>query len=113
MRAELLNVLERLLAASEDTNAVSLDRIGEALGVLAVGADEIDALFAELEARGRRITGPEGGGGQERLRVVIAVARELSRELGRKPRLAEIAERAGLDEEKVRHALALAKVMGR
>ena len=45
---------------------------------------------------------------ESRLKIVIATARVLQAELGRKPKPTEIAARAGLDQEQVRHALALA-----
>lgn len=92
---------------------MTLDEIGEALGVMAVSAEEIDALMAELEAAGRRIEGPDGAQGESRLRLVLATARELRAELGRTPRAEEIAQRASIPIEAVRHALALAKVMQR
>jgi DNA-directed RNA polymerase specialized sigma subunit len=67
----------------------------------------------ELERRGRKIIAPEGGGGEERLRQVVATARTLVSELGRKPSVAEIAARSGLSADEVRQALALARVIQR
>lgn len=112
-REPLRQVLDALLEGSEDRRAVTLDEIGESLGVMAVNAEEIDALLTALEAAGRRIDGPDGAHGESRLRVVIAAARELRAELGRTPRPEEIAARASMPIEAVRHALALAKVMQR
>jgi hypothetical protein len=66
-----------------------------------------------LESKGRRVVGPEGGGGEERLKKVVEAARTLGPELGRKPTLAEIAACAGLSPLEVRHALALLRVMQR
>jgi len=113
LRRDLRNVADRLLRESEDSRAVTLDQIGEALGVLAVSADEIDALMRALEEAGRRIDAPDGQHGESRLRTVIATARELRTELGRAPRASEIAARAKMPIEHVEHALALAKVMQR
>ena len=113
MRLEIEAVLLALLEASEVSREVSLDGIGDALGTRAVTAEEIDELLSKLEKQGRRVTGPSGGGGESRLKAVIAAARALQEELGRKATPAEIAARAGLTEEQVRHALALARVIAR
>lgn len=113
LRRELALVVEALARASEDTREVSLDAIGEAIGVMAVSHDEIDAMLLALEARGLRVTGPEGGGGEARLGAVLRATRALMGELGRRPSVPEIAARAELSEGEVRHALALARVMQR
>lgn len=113
LRPELALVLEALVLASEDAREVSLDAVGEALGARAVSADEIELLFVALEARGRKIVGPEGGGGEERLRRVVLAARELQATNGRRATVPEIAAHTGMSELEVRHALALAKVMQR
>ncbi len=113
LRAEIRQVLDALLRESEDRRALTLDAIGDALGVMAVNAVEIDALIGALEGAGRRIEGPDGAHGESRLRVVIATARALRAELGRTPRAEEIAARAEMPIEAVRHALALVKVMQR
>jgi len=113
LRREIAAVLEALLQASEDGGEITLDAIGDAIGVRAITPEEIDALMTALEAKGRRIAGPEGGGGEERLRAVVTAARALGPELGRKPTLAEIAARSGLSPLEVRHALALLQVMQR
>ncbi len=113
MRREVARVLGSLFVMSDKTKTISLDEIGEALGGIAITTDEIDALIAALEARGRRVIGPSGGGGESRLKLVIATARDLRIELSRPPKVAEIAERASLTGQEVRHALALAKVIAK
>lgn len=113
MKPELQAVLDALLAASDDTREVSLDSLGEALGTHAVSTDDVDEIMRALESSGRRVIGPEGGGGEDDLRIVVTTARTLVTELGRKPSVPEIAARSGLSEEDVRHALALAQVMQR
>jgi hypothetical protein len=110
---EELDAIVAGLAASSASKEVTLDAIGEAIGARPVSPAEIEAIIDALEARGVRVVGPEGGGGEERLRVVVTTARALVAELGRKPRPAEIAERSGLTEDEVRRALALAQVMQR
>lgn len=113
MRPEITRLLTSLLASSEGSKDVSLDEIGDAIGIMAITAEEIDQLVTELESRGRHVSGPTGGGGESRLKIVITTARILQTELGRRPKPAEISARAGLDETQVRHALALAKVIAR
>jgi Sigma-70 region 3 len=113
MRGEVARVLAVLLASSESSKDVSLDQIGDAIGTIAITAEEIERLIDALEAKGRRVSGPSGGGGESRLKVVIATARALTAELGRKPSPAEIASRTELTETDVRYALALAKVIAR
>jgi predicted DsbA family dithiol-disulfide isomerase len=110
---KLEKVAEALLAASTESMTVSLDAMGEAIGVVPVSADDIDALMATLEDAGRTVVGPEGPRGVARLRLVIPAAHALAATLGRKPTLAEIAAKTGMDADEVRHALALARVMGR
>lgn len=113
MRAEVIVIVEALLAASEATHEIALDAIGDAIGVRAITPEEIDAIMTSLEAEGRRIVGPTGGEGEAHLRAVVAAARALTPELGRRPTVGEIAERSGLAPLEVRHALALVRVMQR
>ena len=113
LRSALRALLSTLLEESRLSGQVTLDALGEAVGALQISHEEIDSLMRELEAHGRTIIGPEGGGVQEHLKRVIATARALASELGRKPNVTEIAERAGLRAEQVRHALALVQVMQR
>ncbi len=113
LQNDLAAVVDALVASSEDTRTVSLDQIGYALGTRAVSTEEIELVFATLEARGREVTGPEGGGGEARLGRVVASARALAAARGRRATIAEIAADAGLTEIEVRHALALARVIQR
>lgn len=113
LRAPIADVVARVLQQSEDSREVTLDEIGDALGVLAVSADEIDAIMTALESAGRRIVGPEEAQGESRLMTVVATARALRDELGRTPRTDEIAARASMPLEAVRHALSLARIMQR
>ena len=111
--AQLEAALQKLLAESEDSREVHLDRIGEAIGLAAAGTDDVEQLLARLEAKGRRVVAPQGGDGERKLARVLEAARALRTKLGRTPRPAEIAAETGLSEDDVRHALGLAQVMGR
>jgi hypothetical protein len=110
---KLAPVLEALKASSATSMTVSLDAMGEAIGLVPVSTDDVDALMKALEDAGRRIVGPEGARGVGNLRRVIPAARALTAKLGRKPTLTELAAETGIGEEDVRHALALGRVMGR
>lgn len=113
MRSDLASVVATLLAESERTREVTLDAIGDAIGTRAASAEDVDAILRELESRGRRIVGPEGGTGEAHLKTVLTTARALLAELGRKPTIAEIAQRAAMSEPDVRHALFLSRIMQR
>jgi hypothetical protein len=113
LRPELAAIVDQLLAASAPKETISLDALGDVIGTRAISADEIDAMMRALEAHDRVIGAPEGGGGEEHLRTVIATARALSRSLGRRPTIAEIASQASIAERDVRHALFLARIMQR
>jgi hypothetical protein len=113
VRRELEPIIDGLLDASATSGEVSLDAIGEAIGARAITPVEIEAIVAALEAAGRKVVAPGGGAGEAHLKEVLAAARVLGPELGRKPTVAEIATRSGLSEGEVRHALELAKVMQR
>ncbi len=113
LRPELRGVAEGLLARAAKGEGISLDAIGLALGVLAVSQDEIESIFLAIEGAGRKVEGPSGGGGEAVLQTVLAIARALRLETGRAPTPPEIAARAGLDVERVRHALALARVIAK
>ena len=110
LREELKSVVERLLAGG---NEVSLDAIGEAIGVRAVSVPEVDAIIQALEDAGRNVIGAGELRGEDSLRAVVSSIRSLSGSLGRKPSPAEIAEHAGISVEQVRHALFLARIMQR
>jgi hypothetical protein len=104
-------LLER--AARSGSKEISLDAIGEAIGVVPVSTEDVDALMAVLEGAGLRVAGPEGQRGVQNLQRIIPAARALAGRLGRAATLAELAAETGLAEEDVRHALALGSVMGR
>lgn len=113
LRAELVQVQDRLLKASAASGAITLDAVGEALGSMAVSTDEIDALLQALEGAGRTITTPAGPGAERHLKQVVAAARSVKTRLERRPTLAEVAAEAGLSSEQVLVALALLRVMQR
>lgn len=111
LRPELLAIAEALLET--EAERLSLDQIAEAIGTLRVTPDEIDALLAWLEARGRPVADPVGQGASALLGEVLGAARVLRAELGRTPQPREIAERASLSLEAVQRALWFARILQR
>jgi hypothetical protein len=111
LRPELLAVAESLLATHADR--LSLDQIAEAIGTLRITPDEIDALLAWLEERGRPVADPVGKGASALLGEVLSIARVLRVELGRTPQPREIAERGSLSLEAVQRALWFARILQR
>lgn len=109
LRADVLAVGQRLVAAGRPV--LSLDEIAEALGAIAIDSDEIDQLFAFLEARGVTVGDPTLGPASAALPKVLASARALRSELGRTPTVAQIAQHSGLDEAATRRALLFAQTL--
>jgi hypothetical protein len=96
-----------------DADVLSLDDVAEAIGVVRITPDEIDALFAWLESQGRKIGDPVGRGAAELLADVLTAARSLRAELGRAPHPREIAERAALSLAAVHRGLWFARILQR
>jgi DNA-directed RNA polymerase sigma subunit (sigma70/sigma32) len=108
-------VVGALLEAFAPGEDIPLDAIGDAIGALKIGVDEIELAFDVIEHEGRTIAKETGevGAGTKRLNAVIDAGRRLRGKLGRTPTRAEIAKESKLSEDEVQHALALAKVMQR
>ena len=113
MRRELQAIIDQLVTASEASRTISLDELGQAIGLKSVSYAEIDAMIGALEARDRRVEATTEGRGEEYLKLVVEAVRTLSREHGRRPSLNEIALRTRLSLDQVRHALLLARIMQR
>ena len=79
---KLVAVAEKLLAASAESKTISLDAMGDAIDLVPVSTEDVDALMTALEAAGRRIVGPEGARGVGNLRRVLPAARALTAKLG-------------------------------
>ena len=111
MRADLAQVVTGLLA--DPKKEISLDELGAAIGDRAASTDEIDAMIATLESKGKSVGTRSGKSGVAMLRTTLEAARAIAEERGEKPTHAAIAERSGLTVDEVRQALALARVMQR
>jgi hypothetical protein len=112
LRPDLLAVVHSLSLEYGTRGAIPLDALGEAIGTRAISAPEIEAMLDALERRGLTVSGPEGGLLQT-LETVLATARGLVGDLGRRPTSQEIATRAGMTVDGVRAALRLGSVLGR
>jgi hypothetical protein len=113
LRRELRVIIDKLVASSVASRQISLDALGQAIGLQSVSYAEIDAMISAIEARDRRVEATTEGRGEEYLKLVVGAVRTLSGELGRRPSLTEIALRTRLSLEQVRHALLLARIMQR
>jgi hypothetical protein len=113
LRSELQQVTEQLLRESEASGHVTLDQIGDAIGARAVSYIDVDAVIDALESAGRVVEAGAKPRGEEHLQVIVRSIRELSLQLGRRPTQLEIAERTGLTQAEVSHALQLARIMQR
>jgi hypothetical protein len=113
LRVELQTIVTSLLAASEASREVSLDQLGDALGALAVSHAEIDAMISALEAAERCVAPLRDGPLEKHLGAVLAAVRGLTSQLGRRPKLDEIASEAKLTTREVRQTLFFVRVMQR
>ena len=113
LSSELEQVVVLLLAESAATGHVTLDQLGDAIGAMAVSYVDVDAVISALEAAGRIVEAGAKPRGEEHLQLIIRGIRELSSQLGRRPTQPEIAERTGLTQAEVSHALQLARIMQR
>jgi hypothetical protein len=111
LRPELLVIARTLLSA--DTETLSLDDVGAALGSLRVTPAEIELLIDWLEAKGRPIAEPEGPPATVLLDTVLVAARALRKELGRAPHPGEIAVHSSLPLAAVQRALWFARILQR
>ena len=95
--------MDSLLAAYPD--GLTLDQLGEELFRKPVSYADIDEIIGALEDAGINLEGPEPPARPEELARVLAAARALSEETGKRPTPEEIALRAGVTPETVRRAL--------
>lgn len=112
MRPPVRAVLDRLLQASEPGGRVSLNTIAEEFGTSAINQADIELLFDALEAAGREVWAPPGGG-TPRLAEVLRAARALRQQTGQTPSAAAIAAAIGRPVDEVYQALLLGKILGK
>lgn len=108
------DVLERIVAEllARGPRGISLDDVGEAIGVELVSQAEIEELLQRLESAGCHV-GTVTPAIRDHLKLVLEVARELGRGRGAAPNVTEVAEKSGLSVGEVRAALLYASVLSR
>ena len=106
-------ILAQLLADSADSGPVILlDSVADAIGAAPVTMQDIEAIFAGLEAAGRTIEA-ERRDPPAALKRVLATVRRFSAVSGRRPTVPEIAQHSGLSVADVRFAMLYARVLVR
>jgi Sigma-70 region 3 len=103
-------ILAALLADS--AQVISLDALADAIGASAVTMQDIEAIFAGLEAAGRTVEA-ERRDPPAALKRVLATVRSFSAVSGRRPTATEIAQHSGLSLAEVRFAMLYARVLVR
>jgi hypothetical protein len=109
----LSRIVNAIVEKTDAAATISIDALGEAIGLEVASAADVDEMITLLEKSGLHVDARGGARGENNLRIVLAEARAIARETGARATVSFIAERTGLSIEEVNHALALAKVMQR
>jgi hypothetical protein len=96
-------IVDAIKAAHPD--GLSLDELSEELLYKPVSYGDIEEIIGALEKDGYDLEGPSLAASPEELSRVLAAARALTAETGKRPSPTEIAERVGLSPIAVRRAL--------
>lgn len=110
MRPVIAAILESLLKQEE--RVLSLDAVGEAVGIETIAPREIEELFQALE-NARRQIGTATPNVRQHLALVLREARRLRQQQHSVPDIVAIAAATGLAAGDVRAALLYASVLGR
>ena len=105
MRPRVLGFVSALLDRHREAGQIDLNDIDEVIGEDAVSDDEVDFIVERLEAEGLSVGEPPEASALEAMRAVVAAARALSADLGRRPTVDEIASAVGRPPHAVRRAL--------
>jgi hypothetical protein len=109
LRPELQAIYDALVATYPQ--GLTLDELGDELYRKPVSYADIDELIGALEEAGFDLEGQATPARPEDLAEVLAAARALTAETGKRPTTAEIAARTGLDARTVRRALQLGRAV--
>lgn len=113
MRPFVTEVIAQLVARHGTTTRIDLNDIAETIGNSAASYDEVEQIITELEKRGCAVGGEPTVREMTLLREVLEAARKLSDELGRRPRVEEIAAAISQPEFVVRRAVENGGALGR
>jgi hypothetical protein len=103
LRPELQSIFEAIMQAHPD--GLTLDELSDELSTKPVTYADIDELIGALEDAGVNLDAPETPAGPDELARVLAAARALTEETGKRPSAEQIAERTGMTASAVRRAL--------
>jgi Sigma-70 region 3 len=110
LRPELQAVFDALLKAHPD--GPTLDDLSDETWNKSLSYADIDELIAALEEAGFDLEAAEPPPRPEELAQVLAAARALTGETGKRPSVDEIAARAGLPASSVLRALRMGRAFG-
>lgn len=110
LRPELQAIFDAIMAAHP--GGLTLDELSDELSTKPVTYADIDELIGALEDAGVDLDSPAPATNPADLVRVLAAARALHEETGKRPSTAEIAERTGLTPVAVRRALQLGRSAG-
>ena len=110
LRPELQSIFDELIADHPD--GLTLDDVSDATWNRSLSYSDIDELIGALERAGVDLDAPEVPPRPEELAAVLAAARALSDETGKRPSVAEIAVRAGLSPPVVMRVLRMGRSIG-
>ncbi|HET6148920.1 MAG TPA: sigma-70 domain-containing protein [Polyangia bacterium] len=103
LSAHLQEIFDAIMAAHPD--GLTLNVLSEELANKPVTYADIEEIIGALEEAGVDLEAPEAPARPEELFRVLAAARALTAETGKRPSPEEIAERAGLTAAAVRRSL--------
>jgi hypothetical protein len=110
LRPKLQTIFDAIMAAHPD--GLTLNTLSEELVDKPVDYAGVEELIGALEDAGVDLDGPDSPPPPEQLIQVLAAARALAAETGRRPNIAELAARTGLTLTVVRQALRLGRSAG-
>ncbi|WP_437619259.1 sigma-70 domain-containing protein [Sorangium sp. So ce1151] len=105
MQPVIDDMIQELLTRHRASGRVDLNDIAEVIGGRPVSYEEVEHIIDRLESEGLRVAEPLDAVDVEVLRAVLASARRLAGELGRRPTIGEIALACGHAPHAVRRAL--------
>jgi len=107
LRPHVQAIFDAVMAAYPD--GLTLNMLSDELVGRPVDYGDIEELIGALEAAGVDLEGPEPPPRPEELRQVLAAARALSSETGKRPTADDIASRTGMTAVVVRRVLRFGK----
>jgi hypothetical protein len=111
LRPELQAIFDQLMKDHPD--GLTLDELSDETWNRALSYADIDELIAALEEAGVDLEAAESPPPPEELMQVLAAARALTSETGKRPAVADIATRSGLTPAIVFRALRAGRSMGK